>query len=553
MSSSLDDILNRVLGNALETVTKRTEPNSSRPGGKRPLREPGGGPQSGVITYMAEVNAALNNIRSAETAAALSELGLRNSESRDQSTVAEQSRPGGSVDPAQSSSFPAENRRTVSDDADVLSGIKGAAAALVNQVVSAGHALGGFAKNASEGGQTIQQASQSITVNNSLPGGVPGVSDGLGGIASLGDRITNWLNSSSIADSVRGMVENLSQIRPTDGTVVVPVSSNEERGQGLVDRVNAAFDAFLVRSFNLFRKMSGQRFGEDQENDGSESSEDGENSSNRFSSRLLRGIARRGRRTLVRGFGRRIRRARANPAIGRAGGGGAAAGGGMFGRAFAGGGGGGAAAAGGGGVGGGAAGGAAAGGGALGGTMMTGVAGVLAFVAAITVAASVVYDLAMKGLETVLKVSQYDSQLSAAKAQLNVSRLMRDMESAKTLSASGEKMIQTIDRLEATFRPITDSALSIAMNVLTYSANELVDAFQYLMKSTVGVLRLFDDLSEMRGRDLIDDKRLDEWERIANGDAPKAAINPDPFGDLFQQRFPPAKPPRQPLPPLGGM
>jgi hypothetical protein len=537
--SSFDEILNRVMGDAVETVVQRTEQNSSRPAGRRPLREPGG---SAIVTYMAEVSSALNNIRSVETAAALSELSQRNSEEAAASTDGDLRRSESGIDPAQTSpSSPADNRRTISDDAEVLSGIQNAAAAMVNQVVTAGDALGNLARNASESGQSIHQASQSITVNNAVAAG---------GSGSIGDRLSEWLNSSSIADSVRGMVENLKQIRPVDGNAVVPASSDEGRGQGFVDRVNLAFDTFLVRSFNLFRKMSGQRYGENQEGDSSSPDDDQnqqetveENSSNQFSSRLLKGMARGARRTLVRRFGRRIRGARANPATGPAGGTGRA-GGGIFGRAFAGGGRGAAA--------GGAAAGGGAGGVALGGTMMMAAAGVLAFVAGLTVAASVVYDLAMKGYEIVLKVSQYDGQLSAARAQLNVSRLMRDMQSAKTFSESGTRMMETLDRLEATFRPITDGVLNLALNVLTYTVNELMDAFQYLMKATVGVLRLFDDLAEQRGRDLINDRRLAEWERIANGNAPRPGMNPDPFGDLFQ-RFPPAKPPRPPLPPLGGL
>jgi hypothetical protein len=227
---------------------------------------------------------------------------------------------------------------------------------------------------------------------------------------------------------------------------------------------------------------------------------------------------------------------------GGAGGGAGAAAGGGFGGGAAGGAGG--AAAGGAGGGGAAVGGAATGGGMA-------IAGlVLGFIGIIAISATVVsalHKLGMQGYETALRVSQFDGQLAAAKAQLDVSRMLRDVQTARSLSESGAGFMKALDKLEAAMRPITDGALDVGLRALTEIVLLLTDSLHLLTKAIVMHLRITDFLVfGAIPNNLI--QRIDD--AVNKPAQPAPNINQLGFMDAQLRERP--RRPRAPLPPMGG-
>jgi hypothetical protein len=215
---------------------------------------------------------------------------------------------------------------------------------------------------------------------------------------------------------------------------------------------------------------------------------------------------------------------------------------------FGGGGAAGGAAAAGGGAGGAGGGGAAAGGAMAGGAAIAGVA--LAFVAIVAVAATVVsalYKLGMQGYETALRVSQFDGQLAAAKSQLDVSRMLRDVQTARTLSESGAGFMKALDKLEAAMRPITDGALDVGLRALTEIVLLLTDAFHLLTKAIVMHLKITDVL--LFGA--IPNNLIQRIEDAVNRPALPPNVGQRGFFD-GQMRDRPFRQPRPQLPPMGG-
>lgn len=366
-----------------------------------------------------------------------------------------------------------------------------------------------------------------------------------GGHTGVTDRISGFLNSSSLADGVRGLVGRL-QAGSGGGGMRPP---NDDNGS-FRSRVSNAVDSSLHRSMNVFRGMSG-----------------------RGQSAISQRIGRAGRRLLAGNFKNRVQRGGqiARQAIGSsssAGGaaaGGAAGGGGgagFFARMFggAGGGGGGAAAAmgaggaAGGGAGAGAAGaagGAAAAGGLGAATIATGglILAFLALVAIVHTAAKTLYQLGVQGYETSLRLAQYDGALSAAKAQLEVNRLMRDIQSAGRLSDSGSRLIQQFDRLEAALRPFTDGALVLGMEFLIVTIDILTGAFKALIEVLLFDLKLL-AMATVNPFDDIAVKMLED--KIKGMMNPAAPVNVNQGGMFDQFAGRPILPPRPPLPPLNG-
>lgn len=414
------------------------------------------------------------------------------------------------------------------------------------------------------------------------------------------DRKESWLESSSIADSVRGFFgrfrpslspAQMSGTNPAANGGSVPLAQQDPssgNGQGLFSRLSQSFDKALANSSTMFRAMGRQSSPADGAGGGSDNGNQNESwlesssiadsvrgftrkTVSRLGRRALSSPALRRRfingRRLLRGGGAGVTGGGGSAGTGGTGGAGGAGGvfrgglGWMIPPGGAGAGGAGAAAGGAGGFGGGAAAGAggagaggaggagAAGGAAVGGGMLT--AGlILGFVGLIAVTATVVsalHKLGMQGYETALRVSQFDGTLAAAKAQLDVSRMLRDVQTARSLSESGAGFMKALDKLEAAMRPITDGALDLGLRALTEIVLLLTDALQLLTKAVVMHLKITDVL--LFGaipNDLI--QRIDD---AVNRPAAPPNIGQRGFFD-GQMQDRPFRQPRPPLPPMGG-
>jgi len=678
---SLNDILNRVLQNAAETTAQRVVVAT----GKRPLRDP----DSGSVSHLQQAATALENIRSASTAAAMAQR-AQLSQSQLPSPVDDGNSGANSAD-GESFSSPADRHRktTIADDMNVLGTVGGAGAAVIQQIAAAGRAFSGIpeaanafkdavtemadsaggaapaidsvagplAKMASsivsqisgigKGGDPstgagASQAGQSNSVDGAVtaavrkilkapksfaswfgeydgtdsarsetPSSPAGSSGGksrpMAGVIPWGSwpmasaflpssgnggnagPVQNWLNSSSIADSMRAMIGNVGQSLQSmtanvggllnGGLVASGGGGSSSGGAGassLSGRITDSFDRALARSWAMFRGMSagsggssgasgsgsgGSGGGDGNDDDGS--GDQGNSGSGLFGglrNQLRTRIGRAGRRIMARRFrrgivnGRRLLR-------GGGGGGGAAAGGnaggagggggGFFARMF---GGGGAGAGGAGAAGGGGGAGAAAGGGGAvaGGVVAAGaVLAIVAFVAAIGIAIYALMKLGKQGYETALRVAHLDGGLTAAKAQLDVSRLLRDIQTSRTLSNAGANHMEAINRLEENLRPITDGAMLAGLHALTFGLNMVNTVFEAVRNSGIGLVKAFNEIEKVLGFNFINDDMVKALEDLRNGNAPQQVLEAAPLHNLFVQ-MPAAAPPRPPLPPLGG-
>lgn len=593
---SLDDILNRVLQNSAEKVAQRIEPAMNR----RPLKDP----QTNAVGFFQDISAAVRNIRSPEAAGALQAQGFQ----ARYATPEEQEdfNNGGTGFPS-----PAENTRrtTIADDANVIGQIANSATQIVKQIATAGKAIGEFSGSAGKLDNAVSGMAQTVVaadkdVKASKPaeslagwlkslvsgGGANGGASSGSGTATAGSGgAGSWLESSSIADSIRGVVGRF-RVSPFQmmggmnfggsGGGSVPLAQQDPgNGETLIGRISQSFDKMLARSSSAFRAMGRQSSPADGAGgDQNQSWLDSSSIANSVRGFTRKTVSRLGRKALSspalrRRFinGRRLLRGggggagvpgggavggggngvRAGlgwmmPAGGGAGGGGAGAGAAAGGAGFGGGAAGGAGgAAGAGGAGAGAAGGAMAGGGGM---ALAGL--VLGFIGLIAVTATVVsalHKLGMQGYETALRVAQFDGQLAAAKAQLNVSRMLREVQTARTLSESGAGFMKALDKLEAAMRPITDGALDVGLRALTEIVLLLTDAFHLLTKAIVMHLKITDVL--LFGA--IPNNLIQRIEDAVNKPALPPNIGQRGFldGQLADRPF---RQPRAPLPPMGG-
>lgn len=587
---SLDDILNRVLQKSAEKVAQRIEPTMNR----RPLKDP----QTNAVGFFQDISAAVRNIRSPEVAGALQAQAIGQDSLSNQGGFDDY---GSSSDGASSS--PADQRRTtIADDAGVIGQIANSAAQVVRQIATAGKAISEFSGSAgkldkavSGMAQTVVSADKDVKASKpaeslagwlkSLIGGGAangGASSGSGTAGSGGAG--SWLESSSIADSIRGVVgrfrpstAQMTGMNPAASGGSVPLAQPDPgSGEGFISRISQSFDKALARSSSLFQsigRQSSPAVGGSGDNDQSWlNSSSIANSVRGFTRRAVNRLGRKAlsspalRRRFING--RRLLRGGGGGAVpgGPAGGGGGnVARGGLGWMIPAGGGGGaggGAGAAAGGGFGGGAAGGAggaaaggAGGGGAAVGGAATGggmaIAGlVLGFIGIIAISATVVsalHKLGMQGYETALRVSQFDGQLAAAKAQLDVSRMLRDVQTARSLSESGAGFMKALDKLEAAMRPITDGALDVGLRALTEIVLLLTDSLHLLTKAIVMHLRITDFL--VFGA--IPNNLIQRIDDAVNRPALPPNIGQRGFldGQLADR---PLRQPRAPLPPMGG-
>ena len=420
-------------------------------------------------------------------------------------------------------------------------------------------------------------------------------------------KTSQWLNSSSLADGFRNLIAKVTPQRAqftggsaangdADGGSPVAVSPG-----GFVQNSSSMVDIAAAKAMNFFRQISRrpERDMADDENEQGEEKRQDQQEQIRtprlgkmfenVRQNLTRTIGRQGRRILAKNFRQRVQRGQnlirgrvkvmpaggsgsgappaANSALswpkgtgtwangasggaGNAANGGRAAGG-FFGRMFGGGGG---AAAGGGGGGGAAAGGAAGGGMATGGMILGGLAlGAVALIAVVGVVVAALAKLGMQGYETALRVAQFDGQLSAAKAQLDVSRLMRDIGTARTLSEAGAGFMKSLDKLEAALRPITDGGMKVGLEFMTLVIDGVVVVFQNLIGATVAVVKAFDEIDNFLGTNKITPELMEKLENMAAGKVAEPQNLPVAgFHDEFLKMMKPAAPPRPPLPPLGG-
>lgn len=648
---SLDDILNRVLQSSTEKVVQRIQPAMNR----RPLKDP----QTNAVGFFQDIQSAVRNIRSPEVAGALQSQAMQGSARYATPEEMEDFNNGGM---GLSSPADRSRRTTIGDDANVLGEMANSAAQIVRQVVTAGKAIGQFTGNAGKLDRAVSGMAQTVVaadkdVKASKPtegfmgwlkslmgktGTVVGDSSSGSGTATAGSGgVASWLESSSIADSVRGLFgrfnplstqatgktaagggsvgsasvsqqnsgsgdgsandgDNKKQswlesssiadsvrgffgrfrvspaqmvgMNPAASGGSVPLAQQDPgSGETFVSRISQSFDRALAKSSAMFRQMNRQSrvaSGNDDE-DKKESWLDSSSIADSVRGFTRKTVSRLGRKALnskalrqrVANGQRLIRgRVRVMPAGGGGGGaGGGAAGagggggfgariGGMFGGMF-GGGGGGAAAAGGGGAGGAAAGGAMAGGAAIAGLAVVFVA--IAAAAAAVVAA--LYKLGMAGYETALRVAQFDGQLAAAKSQLDVSRMMRDIGTARTLSEAGSGFMKSLDKLEQALRPLTDGAMEVGLNAMIVIVDFVTWAFKGLLQATNSLIKGFDMVETALGMDLINAAMLQRLDNIANGQQAGGPINVGQRGFFDgQMRDRPFRQPRPQLPPMGG-
>ena len=440
-----------------------------------------------------------------------------------------------------------------------------------------------------------ESQSKSRTLAGAIPwGSIPRVDGFFPQEKKASGPAQQWLNSSSIADSLREVVanvrESMGKIQANSTGLVngglsasrfsggIGVASGGGDSSSLSGRISDSFDRVLARSFSLFRSMSpaassGSSGGGGGNNGGGGSEDNGGNdaSNNSGGSGMFRGIrnqirgriGRTGRRMMTKFFRNRVTRGRTLLRGGAGGGGGGFAAGGV--PAGGGAGGIGAAARGIGGVagaGGGMAGGAAGGGGAAaaggGGAAGVGVVAggaalaILAFVAALAIAIGGVIKLGKQGYETALRVAHLDGGLTEAKAQLDVSRLMRDIHTARNLSESGSNFMAALDNLEDAFRPLTDGAFKLGLEGLTFITNGVADGFRALVGATSGLVKSLNEFEQWLGQDFIPDDLAGKMEEFAKGNARQnVQLEAAPLHQMFLN-MPPAAPPRRPHPPLGG-
>jgi hypothetical protein len=159
--------------------------------------------------------------------------------------------------------------------------------------------------------------------------------------------------------------------------------------------------------------------------------------------------------------------------------------------------------------------------------------------------------LGKQGYETALRVAHLDGGLTAAKAQLDVSRLLRDIQTSRTLSNAGANHMEAINRLEENLRPITDGAMLAGLHALTFGLNMVNNVFEAVRNSSIGIVKAFNEIEKGLGFDFINDNMVKALEDLKNGNGPQRNLEAAPLHNLFAN-LPAAAPPRPPLPPLGG-
>jgi len=581
---SLEDILNRVLQGSADRISRNTSGSVSSPG-RRPLRDPA----TDSAGFFQDVSAAVSNIRSsASTHAIVSQVngGLQNDPFAD-GAIDDGSSAGGSSSSAGSGS------RTLRDDTQAMSDLSSATVGIARNIATAGKAIGEFTSSAgnftksvtgmsgaaetagkavkpTEGFQSWirsmidwRKSGAAQASSSSADPAIGGDSSSSGSGASGKQSFNNWLIPSSLEDGIRGFVGSVgAKVSGQDSRPSDQSGDQQEQDATFTTRMSQAIDNLMARSMVLFRSMSFRRNpvaaseadDEQRSQQGGQQDPHSQNSllRNTARARLANKIGRVGRGILAKHFRGRVNRGMRgmNRAAGAGGGAGGAGSppttggiGGWF-RGF------GRGAAGGGGGGGAAAGGAAAGGGAV---LPIAIAAV-AFVglaAAVVMATKGIINMADSLAQQALRVAQWDGALSAAKAQLEVGRLLRDVGTAQALSESGAKLIGHVNKLEAIFRPISDGALVIGMEALNAVLPYIVLALQKMVGALAMAINGLDLFANWFGLD-IDDEIAKRLERVAAGQAADQAVNVAQAGfhDMFRNR--PIQPPRQPLPPIGG-
>jgi len=556
--SSLDDILNRVLSQAADSAATKIQTAVIA---RRPLRDVDGSTSMASPGMFQDLRAAMQTIHDPGIA-----QGLRNTVVK-----ADASEVGNGVDvdgngvedSQESSSSPAVRRTTLADDLGALSTITEAGTDVAKNLTVAGKAAQGLAGSAGKLDEAVVSLARSVT--RATPGTPAAQASGnAGGI--LG-RVSGFMESDSIAQAVRAMVgriRNGSDSSSAGGSGIgAGGNGSGDSGASFGDRFSAGFDRALARAVVFFRSMSAGSGGGARGGNGGNSgdgSDDGADGSSPLSGRSLRTIVsqrigRAGRRMLTGAFRGRVSRGmrmlRGRGAAGGGGGGGGWAGriggmppGGMIGGGIHHGG-----------MAGGGPpvppGGAPAGGGMAGGFGLAAVIGlVVSFVALIAIvntAAQAIYKLGMQGYETALRVSQYNGELNIAKAQLNVGRLMRDIQTAQDLSKSGAGMMKAIDKLEEVLRPITTEALSISMDLLTTAIEALTATIKSLTSLGKDTMKFMDEIAAA-----LTNRPVNPAFQGNQGQNQQPQVQPDFLGlhAEFAARAVPLRP-RAPIPPQG--
>ncbi|TXH16716.1 MAG: hypothetical protein E6R03_04985 [Hyphomicrobiaceae bacterium] len=188
-----------------------------------------------------------------------------------------------------------------------------------------------------------------------------------------------------------------------------------------------------------------------------------------------------------------------------------------------------------------------------GGAAVAGVAlAFVAIVAAAAVAVQALYKLGMQGYETALRVSQFNGQLAAAKAQLDVSRMIRDIGTANSLSESGKGFMEALNKLEDTLRPITDGAMKAGLEFMTVVLEGCVFALRSFIGGIAGTLDALNQFEKGLGVNMINDALVQKLEDMAAGRPQQVqGVGQRGFFD-GQMADRPFRQPRPPLPPMGG-
>jgi len=80
---------------------------------------------------------------------------------------------------------------------------------------------------------------------------------------------------------------------------------------------------------------------------------------------------------------------------------------------------------------------------------------------AVSAVVSALNGLAKQALETTLRLSHYSGILAAAKAQLEVGRIYRDVQSANNTAGGGAARLASENRWEEAVRPLQDTITDI--------------------------------------------------------------------------------------------
>lgn len=160
--------------------------------------------------------------------------------------------------------------------------------------------------------------------------------------------------------------------------------------------------------------------------------------------------------------------------------------------------------------------------------------------------------LAKQSYDTTVKLANYSGVLAYANSQLQVGRVLRDIESAGEISETGKDRLNAQNRLEEAIQPWSDMMSNLGNRIGSFGANFLASTFETAteIKNTIGegIEWLQDLIPAMK--DNADAVKQDIKERRRFGDQNDAPIH-QWHKQMLESPFDPARnAPRKPMGPL---